>query len=70
MKLIIKTELIKNYITTNNLTVKEFCEKCKISQNTYYRIVKGYTKIRISTLYRILVQTNLFCEDILFWQEN
>lgn len=64
MKLTIKTELITNYIKQNNLTIKEFCEKCQISQHTYYRIMKGNTHINIRIMYRILVQTNPL-QDIL-----
>lgn len=65
MKVNIKTELITNYIKLNNLTIKEFCKRCQISQKTYYRIMHGETNIRISSMYKILVQTNLLCKDIL-----
>lgn len=68
MKLTIKTELITNYIKQNNLTIKEFCKQCQISQNTYYRIMNGETRIRIITMYKILVQTNILCEDILTYK--
>lgn len=68
MKLTIKTELITNYIRQNNLTVKEFCKQCQISQKTYYRIMNGETKIRIITMYKILVQTKILCDDILIYK--
>ena len=68
MKLTIKTELITNYIEQNHLTIKEFCAKCQISKNTYYKIMKGNTNIYSMTMYKILAQTNLFCEDILVYE--
>ena len=68
MKLAIKTELITAYLQQNNLTIKEFCKRCNISVDTYYRIMQGDTHIRITTFYRILVETHLFCEDILTYK--
>ena len=65
MKVKIKTELITNYIIHNDLSIKEFCRQCGISQNTYYRIMNGQTNIRIITMYKILVQTKILCKDIL-----
>lgn len=68
MELTIKTELIANYIKQNKLTIKEFCKRCKISQETYYRIMNGCTNIRSSTLYRILVETDILCDDLVVYK--
>lgn len=68
MKLTIKTELITNYIQQNNLTIKEFCKQCKISHNTYRKIMNGETNIRISTMYKILVKIKILCDDILIYK--
>lgn len=37
----LKTEIIKEYIKNNALTVKEFCSQCGISVSTYYRMMHG-----------------------------
>ncbi|MDE7328870.1 MAG: helix-turn-helix domain-containing protein [Clostridia bacterium] len=31
--------IILNYIKENNLTIQEFCQRCKISKSTYYKIM-------------------------------
>ncbi len=33
-----RTDLIDNYLLDNNLTKKQFCEKCKISYQTLQKI--------------------------------
>lgn len=37
----INVNLIREYLRMNKLTIKEFCEQCKISRSTFYRITKG-----------------------------
>lgn len=65
MELTIKTELITDYIKQNHLTIKEFCKKCKMSPNTYYRIMKGATNINIRIIYNIAVEMNILCKDLI-----
>jgi len=40
-KITLNTQPIFNYIKNNNLTIKDFCEKCKINVSTFYRIING-----------------------------
>lgn len=68
MKIALKTELITDYIKRNNLTIKEFCKRCKISTNTYYRIMSGETRIRIIAIYNILTEMNVLSEDIIIYK--
>ena len=50
---IIKTELITNYIKSHKLTIKEFCMRCKISTNIYYKIINNKINIKINNLFKI-----------------
>ncbi len=36
----IDADLISKYMTHNNLSIKKFCEQCKISLTTYHKIMK------------------------------
>ena len=66
MGLEIKSELIDNYRKENNLTVAQFCKKCKISKNTYYNLMKSQVNdMRLETLRKIAEITKLRCDDIL-----
>ena len=38
---VVKTDLIRNFIKENKLTIAEFCKLCKISQSTLYKIFNG-----------------------------
>ena len=37
----LNTQIIIEYIENNNLTKKEFCQQCKISISTFYKIING-----------------------------
>ena len=51
-------QIIINFIKDNNLTVKEFCRRCGISQSTYYKIIKG-RNFNLLALFRIAKYMNL-----------
>lgn len=62
----VKTEVIDNYRKQNKLTVHQFCRKCNISENAYYKFMKSqFSKIRISVVYNIAVTLNMHCEDLI-----
>ena len=53
-KPIINSELIKNYLEKNNITVTEFCKTCKLSKLTFFKILSNITlDYDIRYLYRI-----------------
>lgn len=52
MKGKLNVDIIKEYIKSNDLTVKEFCSRCKISVSAYYRMMNG-GNFYLSTLYAI-----------------
>ncbi|MBD5100703.1 MAG: helix-turn-helix transcriptional regulator [Clostridiales bacterium] len=46
------SQLIIAYIENNNLTKKEFCQQCKISISTFYKIING-KNINLISLFKI-----------------
>ncbi len=53
MEKVVKSEIIKNYIKNYNLTIKQFCEQCKISEATLSKLLKGEPDYKISTLHKV-----------------
>ena len=51
-------KLIIEYIEKNSLTRKEFCQQCKISISTFYRIING-KDFRLDALFKIAKIMNL-----------
>lgn len=49
---LIKVELIENYIKDNNLTIKAFWERCKISYSVYRRVITG-KNFKLTAIFRI-----------------
>ncbi len=43
IRCLIKAEVIYQFIQDNNLTKKQFCEKCKISQSTFLECLVAIT---------------------------
>ena len=58
MKPRIKSELIKNYMKVNNLSKTAFCKQCKISTNTYNKVINGEPPYYISGLFKIAKNIN------------
>lgn len=52
------TQIISDYIKKNNLTQKDFCNKCNISINTYKKIITG-KNFRLLSLYKIAKVINI-----------
>lgn len=50
----INKEIILDYIEKNNLTKKEFCEKCGISQAVLKSFLENKQYIRLSGAYRLI----------------
>lgn len=61
----INTELIENYRKEHNLTIKEFCKKCGITQTSYYKLMRNELNIRITTYVKILNAMNVYSDEML-----
>ena len=57
--------LIENYMKQNNLTKTDFCRACKISVYSLRRIYEGYTKIRVTTLIKIVQFLHVRIKDFI-----
>lgn len=53
MNNLINTMLITNYIKEHNLTIKEFCNNCNISQNIYSKIMNNNNNFDANKLFNI-----------------
>lgn len=61
---VIKTDLIKNFIKENGLTIAKFCELCKISPSTLYRIFNGKNFILVALFKIACIMKVRVCELI------
>lgn len=64
-KELINTQIISEYIESNHLTVKEFCNNCKIGVTTYYKIMNG-KNFGFAALLRIARYMKLPFTDFLY----
>lgn len=53
MKVKIKTELIENFLKSNNMTKTKFCEICKISLPTLNKIFKNQFNFKLTALFKV-----------------
>lgn len=66
MSIKVKTEVIDNYRKENKLTVEQFCKKCNITKNAYYKFMKNQLdKVNASVLYNIAVTLHILSKDLL-----
>ena len=63
-KIFINTELIKEYINRNKLTIKQFCARCEISYYSYLKIMKK-TITKFRPLYNIAVIIKVNMRDLI-----
>ena len=49
----INTKLIREYIKKNKLTVAEFCRRCSISQNIYYKLFSDTANFSVKSIFKI-----------------
>lgn len=61
-----KTEIITNYRKENNLTIKQFCRKCKISAAVYYKIMHNQLNVRASAVVRVAKELNVRLDDLIY----
>ncbi len=54
MKDVVNTELILDYIKYNNLSKKEFCTQCDISESAFNRIITN-KDFYLKSLYKISI---------------
>ena len=50
MQMTINTEVLQNYIKDNNMTAKQFCKLCGISQQQYNKIMTTHCAQRFAVL--------------------
>ena len=50
----VQVEIIDNYRKEHSLTIRQFCKKCGISLQSYYKFINGQLHIRITVFLKIL----------------
>ena len=56
-------KVMQNYIKEKGITIKKFCEMCKITYYQYRQVVKDDIKVFVSVLYKISLVVDIpFCE--------
>lgn len=61
----IRKELIENYLSANNLSKTKFCEQCKISPSTFYRIMSGNKNIGIIAIVKVARRINVRISELI-----
>ncbi len=64
----INTDAIEAYIKNNNLTVKKFCKKCKISPYIFNKMMSqdiNNCKIKINAIYKISITLKIKFNDLI-----
>ena len=67
--IIINYEMIKRYEKENNLSSKQFCEKCNISWYAYSKIVKK-EMVKVRVIYKIAVLLDVKLMDLLLFNQT
>ncbi len=62
-------QMIKDYIINNNLTNREFCKRCNITEYIFTQIINGRTNIRITPILKILKVLKIKSQDIIIFEE-
>ncbi len=57
-RLIYNTKIIDEYLNKNNLTKKEFCKICNVSENVLRSIYKG-KNVKINNFFKIFRQLGM-----------
>ena len=63
MKIYFNVEIIDNYLKSNNLTKKHFCYLCDISYTALKNIYLGKSKMRTTTIIKIINVLNVRLAD-------
>ena len=63
--IVFKTEIINNYLKTNNLTIKKFCERCNIKYYNFRQIMKNDLNVYSSIIYRVCKTMNIKLADLI-----
>lgn len=53
---------IELYMIKNNLSLRQFSEKCGICPSTMSRILRGKVDVHKSNIDKILIETGMSCE--------
>ena len=56
--------LIESYIGENFLTYAEFCKRCGISTQTFYKIRKNLSNVRLNAILKIARAINVELKDL------
>ena len=60
----INTKIFEDYMKENNLTITQFCKKCKISLNFYSKMLFNDGAIDLVSLFKISKATNINVSDM------
>lgn len=59
--------IINKYLTENNITKVDFCEKCNIPEEDLTKIYANNFDVSITTLYKIVKFLNIKANDFLIF---
>lgn len=60
----LNTQLIKNYLKENNLSITKFCEMCNIGRSSYYSFMRSNLRIKATIFVKIAKFTKNKVEDL------
>lgn len=61
---VFKTDLIREFIKTNNFSIKEFCKCCRISTCTLYKILNAQD-FRLDAIFKVAKTMNMKVVDLI-----
>ncbi len=70
MRGLFKIEKIREYITINKITKKDFCDICKISSFVLNKIMNQKPNFRINVLFKIVKVLNIEIKDFINKEEK
>jgi len=65
MNITFKCEIIKNYLKTNNLTIKKFCQMCEIKYYNFRQIMANNLNVTSTVFYKICKTMNIKLKDLI-----
>lgn len=63
MDIIIKTDIIREFMKKNNLTKKQFCKECDISICSLNNVLKQNTKISSLVFIKMAIRMKIRLDD-------
>ncbi len=67
-----QTSFISDYRKRYGLTIREFCKKCNISTQSYYKIIRNDFNVMSSTVFRICKTLKINLSEFVYkcWHET